>query len=71
MAGTNRCQKCNRPLSNPKSIQRGMGFTCWKKSGNVNVPTPKTKEQSKLHAKNRFRYKMTVEEAFSVPDNQQ
>ena len=29
--GRPRCTECNKPLSNPKSIERGMGPVCWAK----------------------------------------
>jgi hypothetical protein len=36
------CGKCNRPLKDPKSIERGYGPDCWKK-----VKVAATKEEAK------------------------
>lgn len=26
-----RCERCNRPLTNEKSIERGLGYVCYRK----------------------------------------
>lgn len=50
-----RCSECHRPLSDPKSIARGIGPVCWRKlqaEGGITIPTRTVRIPSKRKDRN-------------------